>query len=165
MSKPKIYLDTSVISCLRQTNKPNDRMDCERLFAKIKNDEYSAYISEVTREELENAKDPLKATLLNDLESIPYTLIEVNDEISDLAEEFIRVGVFNPKCYDDSVHIAAAVIAKCDVVVSLNFRHIVNPETARGVRSVCFNCGQKIIDIYSPKSLLKDDDDYATPNP
>jgi hypothetical protein len=89
----------------------------------------------------------------------------MNDEIDDLAGEFIKNGVFKPSSYDDSAHIAAAVIAKCDVVVSLNFRHIVNPETARGVRSVCFNSGQKIIDIYSPKSLLKEDDENATSNP
>jgi predicted nucleic acid-binding protein len=60
MSKLKIYLDTSVISCLEQTNKPDDRRDCEKLFAKIKAGEYAVYVSEVTRNELANAKEPLR---------------------------------------------------------------------------------------------------------
>jgi len=154
----KIYLDTSVISCLEQTNKPDDRKDCETLFAKIMSGEYAAYISEVTREELENAKEPLRTTLLGRLENVEYNLIEVDDEVIELAERFIAAGVFKPVSYDDSVHIASAIVAKCDVVVSLNFRHIVNPETARGVRSICFDCGQKIIDIYSPRSLLREED-------
>ncbi|GHV38202.1 hypothetical protein FACS1894187_16680 [Synergistales bacterium] len=135
MNKLKIYLDTSVISCLEQKNKPDDRKDCEKLFAKIRAGEYDVYVSDVTRNELENCQEPLKTLLLKHLESTAYSLIEDDGEITELAKAFIAAGVLKPTSYDDSVHIASAVVAKCDVVVSLNFRHIVNPETSRGVRS------------------------------
>ena len=54
--------------------------------------------------------------------------MEITDEIDDLAEEIIRRGILTPKSLDDATHIAAAIVNGCDIIVSWNFKHMVNAE-------------------------------------
>ena len=43
----------------------------------------------------------------------------------DLADAYQKQGVLTLKYYDDGLHIALATIAEVDVLVSWNFKHIV----------------------------------------
>ncbi|GHT00341.1 hypothetical protein AGMMS50276_25870 [Synergistales bacterium] len=159
MNKLKLYLDTSIISHLEQMGKPNEQADCHKLFEKIRGGEYDVYISYVTTREIDDCPEQLRAVLRGHLDSISYTKIDETEEVIDFAEKLIAAGVLKKRSLDDCQHIAAAVTAKCDIVVSLNFRHIVNPKTSKGVRTICFNEGYKIIDIYPPKSLIEEDNE------
>ena len=38
------------------------------------------------------------------------------------------------KSFDDCQHIAAALLAGCVIIISWNFKHIVNVKTVRGVK-------------------------------
>jgi hypothetical protein len=44
----------------------------------------------------------------------------------------------------------------CDMIVSWNFKHIVNPDTIMGIRKIAAAGGLKDIIIYSPAKLIKD---------
>jgi predicted nucleic acid-binding protein len=161
VNQRKLYLDTSVISHLEQTEKPAEQSDCIELFERIKRGEYDVYISHVTMREIDDCSEPLRGILQCHLDSIKYTAIDETEEVLNFADKLIDAGVLSKRNVDDCRHIAAAVTAKCDIIVSLNFRHIVNPKTSKGVRTVCFNEGYKIIDIYSPKSIVEEDNDNA----
>ena len=63
------------------------------------------------------------------------------------------------KSYDDCLHIAGAVICGCDVIVSWNFKHIVNFKTINGVKILSYANGYKFIEIMPPKILVGDDSD------
>ena len=58
------------------------------------------------------------------LEQINYTPIKITDDVSDIAQQIIDMGILTRKSYDDCQHIAAAVVNACDCIISWNFKHI-----------------------------------------
>lgn len=54
---------------------------------------------------------------------------------------------------DDARHVAAATVAGADVIVSWNFRHIVNRERIRRYNAVNALNGYREIEIYSPQEM------------
>ena len=55
--------------------------------------------------------------------------------------------------YNDAVHVAAATLTRQDVLVSWNFRHLVNRRRRAMVWSVNTTAGFPAIDILSPPEL------------
>jgi hypothetical protein len=65
------------------------------------------------------------------------------------------------KSINDCRHIAASILAGCDIIVSWNFKHIVNAKTIKGTRIITVMEGYKDIIICSPTMLIEggaDDD-------
>ncbi len=62
------------------------------------------------------------------------------------------------KSYDDGRHIAVAVLAGCDMIVSWNFKHIVNVKTIQGVEAVMTYEGDNDLMIYPPSALLEEEE-------
>ncbi len=89
---------------------------------------------------------------------IEYNIIETNENTVSLAEKFIDFGVLKRKSYDDCRHIAAAVLAGCDMIVSWNFKHIVNVKTIQGVKAVTTYEGYKDLMIYPLSALLEEEE-------
>jgi len=54
------------------------------------------------------------------------------DEAINLATEYIDESVVGKTSYADCLHIALATIYQADLLVSWNFKHIVNVERIRG---------------------------------
>ena len=54
----------------------------------------------------------------------------------------------------DCIHIALATIHNADVLVSWNFKHIVNVDRIRGYNSVNLNRGFQALDIRTPTEIL-----------
>lgn len=77
----------------------------------------------------------------------------------ELAEKFIDFGILKKKSFDDRQHIAAAILAGCDIITSWNFKHIVNVKKVRGVKTITTLEGYKDLLIYPPSVLLEGDDD------
>lgn len=80
--------------------------------------------------------------------------------VVELAGKFIDFGVLREKSFDDCQHIAAAILAGCDVIISWNFKHIVNVKTAKGVKIITTMEGYKDLLIYPPSALLEGDDEH-----
>jgi hypothetical protein len=87
-----------------------------------------------------------------------YSIIPGSDEIDDVAEMIINMGILNPKSIDDCTHIASAVVSGCDIIVSWNFKHMVNIKTIKGVRAITNLGNYGNIDIVSPSMLLESED-------
>jgi predicted nucleic acid-binding protein len=58
MKKPRIYLDTSVISHLDAPDVPDKETDTRRLWEDIKTGKYEVVISDLTIVELEETPEP-----------------------------------------------------------------------------------------------------------
>jgi predicted nucleic acid-binding protein len=156
MKKLKIYLDTSVISYLDQRDAPERMAETRRLWEKIKAGEYEAVISDVDFIEIEKCNESKRNTLLDYLKEIEYTVVEVqgNEQAVRIANRIIALGVLRQKSFDDCQHIAAAVVSGSDVIVSWNFKHMVNIRTMKGVRAITALEGHKDILILDPFSLI-----------
>ena len=159
MKKQKIYLDTSVISYLHQEDAPEKMRDTLKLWEILKKGRYEICISNIVMNEIyECGKEKLRI-LLEYLNQIDYTMVMVDEDTIELAGKFIDFGILRQKSFDDCQHIAAAILAGCDVITSWNFKHIVNVKTARGVKIITTMEGYKDMLIYPPSALIEEDED------
>jgi len=158
MRKLKIYLDTSVISHLHQPDAPDKMNDTLALWEETKAGEYKAVISDITTRELMNCAEPKRSIMADYLNEYDFEVLAIDKEIDDLAQEIIKRGILTVKSIDDCTHIAAAIINNCDIIVSWNFKHLVNIKTIKGVREITVSNHYKQIDIYTPSMLLKGDE-------
>ena len=86
---------------------------------------------------------------------IPYERININDEIYKIAEMVKQNGLITAdKHINDRLHIGCAISGESDVIVSMNFRHLVNVATIRGVRAISILESNRNIDIVNPVSLI-----------
>ncbi|MDR1510319.1 MAG: PIN domain-containing protein [Synergistaceae bacterium] len=156
MKKLRLYLDTSVISHLDQQDAPERMAETRKLWEKIKAGEYEVVLSDVDFLEIGKCNDAKRNTLLDYLKEIEYTVVEVqgDEQAARIASRIIDLGILRQKSFDDCQHIAAAIMSGSDVIVSWNFRHMVNIRTIKGVRAVTALEGYKDILILDPFSLI-----------
>ena len=155
MRRQKIYLDTSVISYLYQEDAPEKMKDTLKLWEAIKRGRYEVCISNIVMNEIYECGEEKLFILLEYLKQIDYTMVRADEDTIRLAGKFIDFGILRRKSFDDCQHIAAAILAGCDIITSWNFKHIVNIKTIHGIRAVTNLEGYKNIDILSPTVLLE----------
>ena len=71
-----------------------------------------------------------------------------------LAHHYIEDGAVTEKYLVDAQHIAIATIQRVDVLVSWNFKHIVNLTRIRLYNSVNLKYGYSLLEIRSPQEVL-----------
>jgi hypothetical protein len=65
----------------------------------------------------------------------------------------ITQGVFTAAMLNDAFHVAAAVVTRQDVLLSWNFRHLVNRRRRARVNEVNVEAGLPILEILAPPEL------------
>jgi len=110
-------------------------------------------ISDLTLRELEDAP----ANVRDIIEGIPeenkeYVIFD--DEVRTLANLYIAENVVTNNSLLDAQHIALATINRADVLVSWNFKHIVNMSKIRHYNSVNLKYGYTILDIRTPMEVI-----------
>lgn len=154
----KIYFDTSIVCYFDQPERGEQFIDTHKLWEKVKAGAFDVYLSEVTTAEVNDCEELKKSKLFEYLDQIEYTLIETDERTTAIAQRFIDLGILKPKNFEDYQHIAAAIISECDVIVSWNFKHIVNHKTIMGVKAITALEGFDDILIYTPSVLAGGDD-------
>ena len=151
----RVYVDTSVIGgCLDD----EFRVASTELFERSRNGRVRLVISDTTFAELAGA--PLEVRAL--IEQFPrdcMEFIQQDEESEALTEEYIRQNAVSRRMLVDAQHIAVATIAKVDILVSWNFRHIVNLDRIRAFNAVNLRLGYPMLEIRSPLEVWKDDDE------
>jgi len=147
--KPKIYLDTSVISALFDERTP-ERLAMTRAFWSKMND-YEVFISELVLEELGRANEQIRDKLFSTVKD--FVVLKISKEAEKLAEIYIKQGIFPEKYFDDALHVALASINQIGILLSWNFTHLVKLKTRRMVSIV--NLAENImpVEIASPPEL------------
>jgi len=159
VKKLKLYLDTSIISHLDQQDAPEKMADTLALWQEVEDGIYDVYLSFIMFEEILECSPEKRKTLAEFLSRIEYTHVEPSDEIYLLADEFLKQGILRQKNYDDAQHLASAMVCECDIIVSWNFKHMVNHKTINGVKGVAALTGYKDLAIYTPSILTGGTDD------
>ena len=159
MRKLKVYLDTSVVSYLYQVDAPEKMQNTLDLWELFRNKTYEVYISDIVIREISGCNEEKLKILLDYLNQIDYNIIETTEDTVELAGKFIDFGNKKKKSFDDCQHIAAAILAGCDSIISWNFKHIVNVKTIRGVKIITTLEGYKDLLIYPPSVLIESEDD------
>lgn len=127
-------------------------------FEKVSLGQIVCVYSNLTESELSKAPQQVKDFFQN-LKDEHKEVILVSPESLQLAETYISENVVGQTSIDDCIHIATATLNKVDVLVSWNFKHIVNVYKIRGYNSVNLRLGYSTLDIRSPKEIVGNEND------
>jgi predicted nucleic acid-binding protein len=149
--KQRIYIDTSVIGgCFDKEFQEWSN----KLFDDFRKGNKIAVISDITLDELSFSRPEVR----NHIDTIPDDFKEyiLNDEQSEeLADQYIKERAVTQKSHEDALHIAIATVNKVDVLVSWNFKHIVNLDRIRKYNAVNLMNGYPMLEIRNPREILK----------
>lgn len=145
----KLYLDTSVFSAYYDERTP-ERMRMTRDFWRVL-ERHEKLCSDLTIEELGQARSGLREKLLGLAQG--FTVINLTDEMRELAKLYVREGLVPSKYFADAFHIAAAVLGGADILVSWNFKHLVKRSTRLLVNYINANQGLRTIEILAPPEV------------
>ena len=150
----RIYTDTSVVGgCLdKEFSEPS-----LQLFERFALGYDVLVLSDLTQLELEGASDKVRA-VLDDLPQGTIERVQFTPEAAELAEQYLAAKVIGSGSRVDAQHIATATIHRVDVLVSWNFKHIVNINRIHGYNSVNLRLGYPLLEIRSPQEVVFDED-------
>jgi predicted nucleic acid-binding protein len=149
--KQRFYLDTSVFGGV--FDKEFDESTLQ-LFERIKMGKIICIYSELTETELINAPNKVK-DFFKQLPKESLEKVDINDDILALAKKYVDEKVVGDTSFDDCIHIATATIHKADILVSWNFKHIVNVYRIRGYNSINLRMNYPYLEIRSPKEIVE----------
>lgn len=81
--------------------------------------------------------------------------MELSIEEKILAKAYLTEGITSEKNLADAQHIAIATVCRANVLVSWNFKHIVNLDKIHGYNSVNLKFGYPMIEIRTPIEVLE----------
>lgn len=153
--KQRFYFDTSLFGGVYDIE--FDELTLQ-LFEKVKLGEITCMYSDLTIGELDNAPKKVRDFFFS-LPSEHLEFVRMTEESLTLAGHYISEKVIGETSFDDCVHIALATIHKADILVSWNFKHIVNVYRIRGYNSVNLRQGYTALEIRSPKDIINYEDE------
>lgn len=130
--KQRIYIDTSVVGGYFDEEFSADTLP---FFERIKNGEIIVILSDILEVELLRAPEFVRE-LLTTMPDEQIERIRLSPEAIELADKYIEAKVVGKTSRADCQHIAIATVCKADVLVSWNFKHIVNLEKIRGYNGI-----------------------------
>jgi hypothetical protein len=111
----------------------------------------------VTVEELEQAPERVRDLFARSFQ--PDDLLEITREIQELARAYVADGVVSPKFQDDARHVAACTLHGIGLLVSWNFKHLVNVRREAGFNRVNLLKGYPSLRIVNPLELIYEPED------
>ena len=152
--KQRFYFDTSVFGGVYDKEFEEETL---QLFERVKLGKIICVFSDLTETELLKAPENVRIFFKN-LSSKNTERVIVNGEIINLATKYLEEKVVGKTSFDDCLHIATATLNKVDILVSWNFKHIVNVYRIRGYNSVNLRMNYLSLEIRSPKEILEYED-------
>ena len=146
----RFYIDTSVIGGIFDTEFEEHSTI---LMEKVKLGQIKAVISEITEEEIMKAPKQIK-DFYNSIPKENIEYVEMSEDAVLIADTYIKDKVVGKTSRNDCLHIGIATVSKVDILVSWNFKHIVNIYRIRGYNSVNIKLGFPMIEIRSPKEII-----------
>jgi len=154
MRRIRVYVDTSVFGGV---NDDEFAEPSRRFLARLKRGEFTAVISTELLRELGSA--PM--TVKKELDDIPDELLEnapVDYRVEALADAYVAGGVLGEASRSDAIHVATATVAEADLIVSWNFKHIVNYNRIRKYNAINVLQGFRPIEVLSPAEMAYGDE-------
>lgn len=149
----RVYIDTSVLGGCEDLE---FQEFSRQLMEHFVEGHFILVLSDLTVQELAAAPAQVRTRLME----VPEEHIEalqLDSEAMDLADAYISEGVISAKLRADAQHIAIATVARVDVLVSWNFKHIVNLHRIHGYNSVNLRRGYPMLEIRAPQEVLRDE--------
>ena len=154
MKRFRIYVDTSVIGGCFDSE---FQLHSNRLIKAVRDGKLIMLVSDILVKELENAPKEVRQILIG----IPpenIERIEIDREIIELRNEYIKSSILSLRWIDDATHVAAATVYRADAIVSWNFKHIVRLDKMKKYNQINILNGYGVLTIISPKEVFWEDE-------
>jgi len=127
--KKKVYIETTVPSVI--TARPSRdienlyHQEVSREFWENERHKYDLFISKYVLEECSKGDANAAKKRMELLKEV--TLLDINEDIEKLAEEYFKYLNIPKKAKTDCFHLAVCVVEKIDFLISWNMTHLGNP--------------------------------------
>ena len=149
-----VYADTSVFGGVFD----DEFKDASEAFVRaVTAGQFILLTSELVRQEIATAPQPVRE-LFEELLRIA-DIAPVTAEAVELQQAYCRADVVSERFATDALHVAVATVAGASMVVSWNFRHIVNFQKIPKYNAVNTLHGYGDIAIYSPLEVVEHEDE------
>ena len=146
----RIYVDTSVIGgCVDE----EFQEESLALLEMARRGEAILLVSSHLAEEIAEAPPRVKE-VFSALSADCVERISVPEEAVALQNAYLKAGVLSAKQASDALHVAIATVARADLIVSWNFRHIVHLDKIRRFNAVNMLHDYPTIEIRSPREVV-----------
>jgi len=156
MKKLKVYLETTLFNYYFDEDRLAHPATI-RLFESIAAGTYEAYTSDYVVDELESTRSDKREKMLALIEQYGISVLGLDSEAERLADTYVEQGIIPLKYRTDGVHIAVAAVSDLDMIVSMNFEHIVKRKTKMGTSRINALQGYRAVEIYNPMEVDGDE--------
>jgi len=126
------------------------------LFEAFRQEKAIMVISDVTLDELMRTPENV-AKIPSQVPKTQTELLKETEQARELANAYISSGALGPAHYNDAMHVAIASLGKVDVIVSWNFKHMVNWGRIHAYNRINRKLGYPEIDIRTPENIYHED--------
>ncbi len=157
--KPKVYLETTIVSYL--TARPSrdviltGMIEQTKKWWDLERERFELFVSDIVIREATGG-DMAAARRRSDVLQ-PLTAVENDAESQALADVFLQNMALPAKASDDALHIAIAAVNQMDYLLTWNCRHIANAAMRPKLEGLCLAEGYRCPIICTPPELRKPD--------
>lgn len=150
-----LYLDSSVWNAYFDDHVPDIQAHTLAFFDRIKKEPtVIVHASDVVFQEMSKAPPERKPRLIRLVGEVQPVRLELGIEAGSLADAYIQHGVLRTGHLLDARHVAIATVSQVRVVVSWNYRHLVNRRRREAFNGVNAIMGYPPIEILSPPEVF-----------
>jgi len=154
--RPLLYLETSIFGFFYDDEPRNAlrREAVRELFRQVEPGILDAVVSRLTRRELSRSPDAKRGGVMS-LARLVKTL-EVDDAAAARpASQYVAEGIIPVAFEADALHAAYATVSACDVLVTLNLKHLANEWAGRKLNAVNVREGYPPVSIRTPEEVVR----------
>ena len=151
MRKQKIYLESTMFNYYFDEDR-DAHIATVRLFNSIA-EKYDAYTSVYVIAELQKASPEKYSKMVALIEQFNIQVFALDREAEQLADVYVEQGIIPLRYRLDGIHIAVAAVHDLDIIVSMNFEHIVKLKTKIMTEHVNALKGYRAVAICTPQEV------------
>ena len=156
--KPRVYLETSVISYLASRPSRDLIMAAHQQVThewwEKQRSKFELLVSQLVLQEASGG-DKSAAERRNGFVK-DLIQVQVNDAVIELAQRLLQVSAIPASEFADAVHIAAAAVHGINYLLTWNLKHIANAVIRHRIESACRESGYEPPVICTPEELLEE---------
>lgn len=153
--KPKVYVETSVISYLASRLSTNLIVAAHQQLTLTWWEErskfFALFVSQPVIEESSAGDKNAAAKRMALVRKID--ILDISDEVIDLAQHMIHVKAVPKKAVQDAYHVAVSAVHGMDYLLTWNCKHIANAEMRLKIQAACRDQGFTAPVICTPQEL------------
>jgi hypothetical protein len=151
-----VYIETSILGYLTARSSRDlvvaANMEITREWWDRRSSEFQLYSSQAVIKEAALGDTLIATQRLEIVRNL--ALLDLNQSVLDLAEQFLERSNLPAKADIDAVHIATATIHRMDYLLTWNCKHIANAQIQRKLAEISINLGYELPILCTPYELL-----------